>query len=79
MQYKVCYNQVVTELREDTEKSGPFDLPPEPLMETCAVKLGQPITDASQFTGVMVSGMHWYPRLVFSAGKVGAVLPLCQE
>lgn len=34
VQYKVCYNQVVAEVREDTERSGAFDLPPEPLMET---------------------------------------------
>lgn len=37
MQYKVCYNQVVAEMREDTEESGAFDLPPEPLMETYVV------------------------------------------
>ena len=36
-QYKVCYNQVVAEVREDTEESGTFDLPEAPLMETYVV------------------------------------------
>jgi hypothetical protein len=35
VQYKVCYNQVVAEVREDTEEVGAFVLPNEPLMETC--------------------------------------------
>ena len=35
VQYKLCYNQVVAQVREDTEDGiSAFELPPEPLMET---------------------------------------------
>lgn len=82
MQYKVCYNQVVAEVREDTEESGTFDLPEAPLMETYVVASCLHSALFVAFENEFSRGRTDRSRIlniVCSTARVGVVWRRCQR